>query len=374
MRVPEGDLIVCAVAGAVLGVLLGALLHGAPVGSGRAASATPASVTTAAPRSPTTSQGPVVATVRTQPPPAEPVTAAALQGALEDGAEAVTARGLGSAQLALMLDGDLAPVTGGPDVTRGGSRVWSMIKPVTAVALLRGQQLESEDTGETLSAALRRSENCPQRRLLLRLQAVSSGIDGAKRALRDVVSAAGGSLRTAGAQVSPDGHDCRTPAYEGLTEAEALNPAVLAGTATWRITDAVRFAHALRGRTTYGPDVSDRVLRFLRARKLRSREPGVDAQTVASPDWGAGAVFRASCWRVAYKGGWGRNQKLRFTAGQFGSVDLPSGRWAAFAVVFRPGQQPPDSDPAKARAPEALAAALRPLKAALRSEFESNCA
>lgn len=296
----------------------------------------------------------------------------ALSGALSKGAGEVRRQGLGTAEVALMLDRDAAPLVRGNAPTNP-VRVWSMIKPVTAVALLTAREGDATGLNEYLRAAILRSENCAQRKLVLELQSDEGGIDPAKLALRDMLTAVGGELDTSRAQISEHGRACLGQGYTLLTPADAGRRSLFAGTTTWRISDAVRFAHALRKETVFGRSVSDRVLGLMREPKLKSREPGSDSQITAPLEWGAGTTFGAVCWHVAYKGGWGRNAKVPFTASQLGTVELADGRWAAFAVVFHPSVQPPDSDPGKAFVPKALGAALAPLKRRLQRLFPGAC-
>lgn len=364
------------VAGVLAGIILGAVFHAS-------APATPAR--SSAEQMPTATRTATNATTPAKPAkPAAPTDALkqpaarsrrdmkALSGALSKGASDVRRQGLGTAEVALMLDRDVEPVVRGaaPDQP---VRVWSMIKPVTAVALLTALDGDARGLDPYLRAALRRSENCAQRKLVLELQRVEGGIDAAKLALRDTLTAVGGELDTKRAQISANGRDCQAPGYDLLSNADAARRSLFAGTTNWRIADAARFAHALRGERVFGKSISDRILGLMREPKLPSREPGADGRTTAPLDWGAGATFRAVCWHVAYKGGWGRNTSVPFTAGQLGTVELGNGRWAAFAVVFHPAKVPPDSDPGKADAPQGLAVALAPLKRKLQRQFPGAC-
>lgn len=353
-------------AGMLAGVLLGALLHGS---SGRA------TVRTGAEQLPATATTPTAGKLR---PPASTTAAparidpSALSGALSKGAADVRRLGLGTAELALMLDTDATPLVRGAAPDRR-VRLWSMVKPVTAVALLKARGNKVGGLERYLRAALLRSENCAQRKLVLELQRAQGGIDAAKRALRDTLVAVGGQIETSRAQISVDGRDCRIAGFESLSVADAGRQALFAGTSNWRISDAVRFAHGLRDERVFSKEISDRILGLMRAPKLASREPGADSRITAPLEWGAGSVFRSPCWHVAYKGGWGRNVAVPFSAGQLGSVELANGRWAAFAVVFHPTVQPIDSDPGKALAPEALGAALAPLRRKLQKLFPGAC-
>jgi hypothetical protein len=109
----------------------------------------------------------------------------------------------------------------------------------------------------------------------------------------------------------------------------------------------------------------------MRRPKLVSREVDADAMITAPPEWGAGRVFDARCWNVAYKAGWGGSGQGRFLAGQMGAVDLGSGRWAAFAVMFHPSEQPDTDDPGKVQAYQVMEQALTTIKKALRKHLRA---
>jgi len=366
-------IVASSVAGVLAGIFLGAVFHGsAPATPARSnAEQLPSAPRTATNRAkPAKPAGGTDARKRAAARSRRDMRA--LSGALSKGAADVQRKGLGTAELALMLDRDVTPLV------RGAApfepvRVWSMIKPVTAVALLRARKGQVGGLGRYLRGALLRSENCAQRKLVLELQRAQGGIDQAKRALRDTLAAVGGNLVTRQAQISLDGRDCRVPGYDLLSAADAARPSLFAGTTDWRISDAARFAHGLRGERVFGKNISDRILGLMRQPKLRSREPSADSRITAPLEWGAGTTFRALCWQVAYKGGWGRNTTVPFTAGQLGTVELGNGRWAAFAVVFHPSKVPPDSDPGKADAPAGLAVALAPVKRKLQRQFPGAC-
>jgi hypothetical protein len=280
----------------------------------------------------------------------------------------------GTIQAAVMMDNWGAPATAG---TRIGDsmRPWSMVKAVTATTLLRLRRGSTQGVDEPLTRALTHSDNCAQRALTVQLERQLGGqLSTARAAIRDTLRLAGGDIDVDVAQQNADGQYCITPSYKGLPAADAHYPALLLGTTHWHVRDAIRFIHALRARTVFGTTASDAVLAKLRLPKRNSQEPGAEQQLTAAPAWGAGTVFAAGCWKVAYKAGWGGHAQGRFLAGQMGTVELPGGRWIAFAVMFHPTAQPPSDDPGVAKANTAVEAVLGALKAALRRQFGGSCA
>jgi hypothetical protein len=250
-----------------------------------------------------------------------------------------------------------------------------MVKAVTATTLLRTRNGSTAGVVEPLTRALTRSDNCAQRELTVQLERTLKGsLSQARIAIRNTLQQAGGDMDVDVAQQNNQGQYCITPTYKGLPAADAGFPALLLGTTHWHVADAIRFIHALRQRTVYGPASSDAVLKTLRLAKRNSQEPGAEKQLTAAPGWGAGTVFSARCWQVAYKAGWGGHTQGRFLAGQIGTVELPMGHWVAFAVMFHPSVQPPSDDPGLAHANVAVESVLGALKTALHQRFGGNCA
>ena len=96
-------------------------------------------------------------------------------------------------------------------------------------------------------------------------------------------------------QTDDRGASCLTPTYRGLPAGESGTRALLAGTGTWRISDAVRFVAALESGLfdiPGLPSVGSTVLAYMRQPKERSGEPG--AVATVSPAWGAGRAFGVS--------------------------------------------------------------------------------
>lgn len=271
----------------------------------------------------------------------------------------------GEMKIALLLDGWLAPIVRA--TARGGARdafrAWSVSKVITTVALLRrmgwadraGAPLTAA-VSEAMRRALVHSENCPQRRLTLELQRIAGGTpQSARSAIVDVLRDAGASGFRAARQAQPPEPLC-TSYMEGASG--VLDPnasALLAGTSTWTIGDAARFAGALRS-GVYGRAVARRVLGTMRRPKQRSEE--IQSIDFTAPlDWGVGAVFGNG--EVAYKAGWGGTQHGAFVAEQVAIIPIAGGSWAALSIAFHPHVQPPRDDPGVTHAPAALAEAVQ---------------
>jgi len=300
-----------------------------------------------------------------QPPP---VARARIEAALERGVRRAAALG-GSVEAAAMLGPWSAPAVAAsePGGTEREMRMWSMSKVVTLVTLLRqrgwgnepGKPLSAE-VRSALLAAITRSENCPQRRIVLELQLAAGSPEAARAAVAETLRLAGADGEVAS---EIEGPDPTCLAYlegeEGV--ADPLAPALLLGTSTWRVGDAVRFAHALRA-GVYGKAIRGYALALMSAPKEHSREvpPG---EFTAPLDWGAGRAFAGL--DPAYKAGWGGTQQGAFMAGQIVLVDLPRGGWAALAVMFHPSSQPPVDDPGLTSAPRGLELTMGSLAKAL---------
>lgn len=295
---------------------------------------------------------------------------AELARALRRGVGEAAALG-GSVEAAAMYPGRTAPIV--VSSPRGGAgrwmRMWSMGKVVVMVALLRAEGW-AEEAGNPLSpeveSALRgaivRSENCRERRVVLELQrATGAGPAGARRAVAEVLRAAGGRARPGAQVASPDPICAEYLEGQGAID-DPLAPAALLGTSTWRIGDAARFVAALRA-GVYGGAVTEKVLPLLQAPKLASREvpPG---ELTAPLDWGAGEIFSAAS-PPAYKAGWGGTQQAEFLAGQIALVQPPSGPPLALAVSFHPDLQPPSDDPGRTAAPHGVELVMDAVRVAL---------
>jgi hypothetical protein len=243
-------------------------------------------------------------------------------------------------------------------------RMWSMSKVATMIAVLRllgwgerpGRPVPAE-VEEALQGAIRRSENCRQRRVVLELERLAGGAAGARAALAAVFGAAGAQARIGSALEAPES-SCVPYLETQHGVADPLAPALLLGTSTWRIGDAVRLAGALSA-GTFGRAISRRVLALIRAPKLPSRE--VAAGELTAPlDWGAGTVFAGHS--PAYKTGWGGSMNGNFLAGQIAVVTLPGEGRLALAVMFHPDEQPSRDDPGITAAPAAVELVMRSLR------------
>jgi hypothetical protein len=222
---------------------------------------------------------------------------AAVVRALEQGVSRAAALD-GSVEAAIMLGSWREPAVAAspPGEALRWMRMWSMSKVVTMVALLRsmgwghkpGDPLSSE-VQSALRAAITRSENCRQRRIVLELQLANGGSpEGAREAVAEVLAKAGASAQVSDEVEGPD-PSCVEYLESQSEIAEPLAPTVLLGTSTWRVGDAVRFVNAL-GAGVYGKALGDRVIALMSAAKAPSREvaPG---ELTAPLDWGAGRAF-----------------------------------------------------------------------------------
>jgi hypothetical protein len=300
-------------------------------------------------------------------PAANPESAAeraALARALRRGIERAEGLG-GEIEGAAMLSGWRAPVlaVSKGDQSRRWMRMWSMSKIVTAVAMLRakgwgegpGERL-SPEVEESLRAAITRSENCPQRRIVIELQhSLGDSVEGARHAIAEVLRIAGGKARPGDEVESPEAA-CVEFLSAQKDVPEPLAPALLLGTSEWRVGDAARFMQALGG-NAYGAAISKYLLALMREPKQHSRE-AVAGEFTAPVDWGAGRAL--SRFAPASQAGWGGTQQAAFMAGQMALLTVPSGR-AAIAVMFHPAVQPGIDDPGLTAAPEALESVMRSL-------------
>jgi len=288
--------------------------------------------------------------------PGEAEQQARLGAELQHGVNAAAALG-GAAEAAIMLDGWRTPVIASSEA-RGEARfmrMWSMSKVATAIAVLRGLgwgqrpgRPISHELDEALHGAITRSENCRQRRVVLELQRLYGGTGAARRAIQNVFAEAGGTVRV-GTQIAPPEESCVEYLETQTDLAEPRAPALLLGTSTWRVADAVRMIHAL-SIDTYGAAISHEVLGLMRLQKLPSREvkPG---ELTAPLDWGAGESLPKG---TPYKAGWGGSLNGNFLAGQIALADLPGIGRTALVAVFHPDSQPSRDDPGITETPQAL--------------------
>lgn len=279
-----------------------------------------------------------------------------LDAALKLGA-ATAKRFGGTVEAAILLPGWSQPLTVGNPRRR--SRMWSLAKPVTAIAAQRAPGGPTPAVRAAIQVAIQRSENCAQRRVVLEVQELAGGMSEAKDGLVEIIRESGARVVTTD-QAAPAPPACE--AYlrktgEGLKD--PLGSTLQLGTWTWTVADAVQFAAGL-GNGTYREAGAAVVLDMERPKRASSE--ATSEEHTMTPDFGAGKVWP----QVAYKSGWGGSLQDDFVVGQYGSVE-GGGSIVAFAVVFHPGaaHQPEIDDPGRTRADEAIQAVLNPVKLAL---------
>jgi hypothetical protein len=265
----------------------------------------------------------------------------------------------GSVEAAAMAASWAAPVVAASPVSGSERkmRMWSMSKVVTMVALLRSLGWGSErgdppspEVRQALDSAIVRSENCPQRRIVLELQRLNgNSVGGAREAVAATLKAAGAEGEMATQVAGPEA-SC-LPFLEAQREIpDPLAPTVLLGTSTWRVGDAARFMDAV-GSGIFGKAVADRVLSEMRIPKEPSTEISPSEYT-AAPDWGAGRALAPV--HPAYKAGWGGTQQGEFMVGQIAFINLPGWGQVGIAAVFHPDAQPAADDPGLTNGPAAI--------------------
>lgn len=292
-----------------------------------------------------------------------------LRRALDSGVERAAKLG-GAVEAAVMVRGSARPlvVASEPGAIDRRSRMWSMSKVPTMAAVLRslgwgdkpGKRI-SRELAAAFQAALTRSENCPQRRMVLALQEQKGSPKAAIESFRRLMEQAGARPRVGSAVQAPDSR-C-IPFLKRLKEpANPLARGALFGTSEQSVTDAVRFMDAL-GNGAYGAAVAERVLGLMRAPKRPSRETPAGDYT-ADLNWGAGSALRS--FDPAYKAGWGGSKNGNFMAAQVAFLKLPRGGSASVAVVFHPAAQPMKDDPGLTAAPKAIERVMAALRPALK--------
>ena len=199
----------------------------------------------------------------------------------------------GRAQVAVTRGGRVVAAASSGPTTRP-FRMWSVGKVATAVALLeRGGSLRA-DVRRAITDALVGSGNCAQRQLMVELQRRAGGIEPARRALARVLRRAGVRHASLAVGAASNRTGCRRY-LENASTPGVTGPALQIGTATWRLSDAARFAHALDGLP-----VAD----LLRRAKRHAPDDGVGTSDVTGDlGWGAGVALKDL--KPAYKAGWG---------------------------------------------------------------------
>lgn len=278
---------------------------------------------------------------------------AELDDALEEARRRAEAFG-GKAQVGIWVDDIDSAFTVGGDAPM---RMWSMSKPVVALALLEASNGKLSPGIQTaMRDAITKSDNCAVRLLTLELQRRVGGPDGARAAFA-------AELERAGAKASPVEQErpadpvCHEYLRAQGGAAYVSTPAVLFGTAEWTIKDALVFAGALSQGAYESP--GDRILDLMRQPKQRDPHARPEEFT-ASLQFGAGIALGR--WEPAYKAGWGGSQSdAEFLVGQI--VTLRAGsRRVAIAAMYHPPSEPDLDDPGKLHAPQALETMFRTLE------------
>jgi hypothetical protein len=234
--------------------------------------------------------------------------------------------------------------------------MWSMSKAVVTIAALQAthERLDAALVA-AMSDAIRRSDNCAIRRVILSLQELtgrhaSSTIDAFDR----VLAQAGVTLATRPEAAAPE--EVCVHYLESHSSGLGRSPlmeAPLFGTDEWTIHQAVSFAHNLAsgGYGAAGATLLD-LMSLSKLGPLEEQPP----PSAPPLDWGAGKGF-PSAWRPAWKAGWGgsRSNPPRFLAGQI--VVLHIGQTSvAVAAEFYPDatHEPANDNPGITEAPHAL--------------------
>jgi hypothetical protein len=373
-RNPALALVVLA-GGLILGVLIGVVFAR---GGGSAGAANSTTKTVIAVRSSQTASGAGagdgVSGHATLPPAtagsngaagAQPERRAVLLSALQDGVEQADALG-GEAAAAVWVGGDQAPVLSGPTSTP--HRMWSTSKAVVTIAALKAVNDQPDPVlRSAMTDAIRRSDNCAIRRVIVGLQdRLSQGIDGAIAAFEQVLATAGAQIERGPQQAAPEQACVRyLDGHQGGLPGSDLGVAAEFGTTEWTENDAISFAHAL-SEGVYGAAGAY----LLRLMGLPKQSPLEEPPPPSAPplDWGAGAVFPAN-WRPAWKAGWGGSQDdpPHYLAGQIVVLHLGNVPVAATAI-FVPRREPPNDNPGITLAPEALEVMFRAARIGLEKE------
>ncbi len=292
-------------------------------------------------------------------------TRPALRAALDRGVERARALG-GEAAAAVWVDGDAQPVRSGP--TQVVHRLWSTSKAVVAIAALRAVADDPDPVlRSALSDAIRRSDNCAIRRVIVGLQdRISAGVSGAVAAFERVLALAGAHLAQV-PQAAAAESDCVSylESHRGGLPGSPLGVAPEFGTAEWSQNDAIAFAHALSEGLYGAPGAS-----LLGLMELPKQPPLEEPPPPSAPplNWGAGMIFPAS-WHGAWKAGWGGSQNAppHFLTTQLVVVRL-GGVPVALTAIFLPRAQPATDNPGLTQGPHALELIFQSTRAGLEAE------
>jgi hypothetical protein len=290
---------------------------------------------------------------------------ARLRAALARGVRGADALG-GEAAAAVWVSGDATPLSSGPASVP--HRMWSMSKAVVSIAALEAVGDRPDPVlSSALAAAIRRSDNCAIRRVIVGLQEGSHrGVAGALAAFKGVLAKAGARIEAAPqAAVAEAACVHYLERHRGHLSGGDLGVAAQFGTAEWSVLDAIAFTHALADGIYGAP--GEHLLELM----ARAKQPPLEQPSPPSApplDWGAGAAF-PSVWHPAWKAGWGgsRERPGHFLAGQIVALRVDHTP-VAVAAVFLPSLQPTVDDPGVTMAPQALERIFAAVRSGLRSE------
>lgn len=323
-----------------------------------------------------TSPSKITTTATSTPPAVSSASAQALQIKLVDAlkkgaAQASKLGGVGAA--AVWVSGAATPGTTSAAITSKRIRMWSVSKPVAAVAVLQVAAELPEGASPALKAAIHdaitQSSNCAQRRVVLGLQAIAGTAAqshaqhyaAAQEQFKSVLTSAG----VKGTTTVDRQTDGECAAYLAASPVKGWPPssdALLFGTTTWTLSDAVHWMAALQA-GTYGRS-GESVLGYMRLPKskppLSEAPPG--SYTPSSLAWGAGDSLAA--WHPAYKSGWGGHATNEFFVSQVVGVTVGKQR-IAIAVQFRPSTNPPSDNPADSPAIQGIQTMLSSIRPVL---------
>jgi hypothetical protein len=245
--------------------------------------------------------------------------------------------------------------------------MWSMSKAVVSVAALQVIHDRPDPVmGSALADAIRRSDNCAIRRVIVGLQeGVNRGVAGTVATFDSVLTHAGAGTETWPQAAAAEEACVRyLDRHSGGLSGGDLGVVPQFGTAQWSVRDAIAFTHAL-GEGAYGAPGA-----YLLSLMAEPKEPPLEEPAppqAPALDWGAGAVF-PSAWHPAWKAGWGgsRQRPARFLAGQLVVLDLARTR-VSVAAFFLPSIQPAVDNPGITAAPAALERIFVAVRSGLRA-------
>jgi CubicO group peptidase (beta-lactamase class C family) len=290
---------------------------------------------------------------------------ARLQAALDHGVQSADELG-GHAAAAVWISGDARPLLSGPVDT--SHRMWSMSKAVVSIAALQAVRDKPDSVmGSALADAIRRSDNCAIRRVIVGLQQrVSRGVVGTEAAFNGVLADAGAGIESTPQAAAAEEACVRyLEVHRGGLSGGDLGVVPQFGTAQWSVRDAIAFTHAL-GDGVYGASGV-----YLLGLMAEPKQPPLEEPPPPSApalDWGAGAVFPRA-WHPAWKAGWGGSQQrpAHFLAGQLVVLHLAQTPVAVVAL-FLPSLQPTNDNPGITAAPAALERIFTAVRSGLRLE------